>query len=50
MIKSKLKHLREQKYTQEEFAYLLQMETSNDNRRENGITKISKREWENPNV
>ena len=46
MIKSKLKHLREQKYTQEEFAHLLEMETSNYNRRENGVTKISKREWD----
>ena len=44
MIKSKLKNLREQKFTQEEFAHLLEIETSNYNRRENGITKISKRE------
>jgi transcriptional regulator with XRE-family HTH domain len=46
MIKSKLKNLREQKFTQEEFAHLLEIETSNYNRRENGITKISKREWD----
>ena len=46
MIKAKLKKLREQKYTQEEFAHLLEMETSNYNRRENGVTKISKREWD----
>lgn len=46
MIKSKLKKIREQKFTQEEFADLLEMETSNYNRRENGITKISKREWD----
>lgn len=46
MIKSKLRLLREQKYTQEEFAQLLKMETSNYNRRENGVTKISKREWD----
>lgn len=46
MIKAKLKKIREQKYTQEEFAHLLEMETSNYNRRENGVTKISKREWD----
>ena len=46
MIKAKLKKMREQKFTQEEFAHLLEMETSNYNRRENGITKISKREWD----
>ena len=46
MIKTKLKKMREQKFTQEEFAHLLEMETSNYNRRENGITKISKREWD----
>ena len=46
MIKAKLKKMREQKFTQEEFAHLLKMETSNYNRRENGITKISKREWD----
>jgi transcriptional regulator with XRE-family HTH domain len=43
---NKLKSLREQKLTQEEFAYLLEMETSNYNRRENGVTKISNREWD----
>lgn len=46
MIKTKLKKMREQKFTQDEFAHLLKMETSNYNRRENGITKISKREWD----
>lgn len=46
MIKAKLRKMREQKFTQEEFAHLLEMETSNYNRRENGITKISKREWD----
>lgn len=46
MIKSKLKELREKKFSQEEFAHLLDIETSNYNRRENGITKISKREWD----
>lgn len=46
MIKAKLKKMREQKFTQEEFAHLLEMETSNYNRRENGITKINKREWD----
>ena len=46
MIKTKLKKMREQKFTQEEFAHLLEMVTSNYNRRENGITKISKREWD----
>lgn len=46
MIKAKLRKMREQKFTQEEFAHLLEMETSNYNRRENGITKISKRKWD----
>ena len=46
MIKAKLRKMREQKFTQEEFAHLLEMETSNYNRRDNGITKISKREWD----
>lgn len=46
MIKAKLKKMREQKFTQEEFAHLLETETSNYNRRENGITKINKREWD----
>ena len=46
MIKAKLRKMREQKFTQEEFAHLLEMETTNYNRRENGITKISKREWD----
>ena len=46
MIKQKLKNKREERFTQDEFAHLLGMETSNYNRRENGITKISKREWD----
>lgn len=43
---SKLKSKREERFTQDEFAHLLGMETSNYNRRENGITKIVKREWD----
>ena len=46
MIKQKLKNFREKKFTQEEFAFKIGMETSNYNRRENGINKISKREWD----
>ena len=46
MIKQKLKEAREKKFTQEDFAYKLGMETSNYNRRENGVTKISKSEWD----
>ncbi|WP_395045369.1 helix-turn-helix transcriptional regulator [Flavobacterium sp.] len=46
MIKQRLKDFREKKFTQEEFAYKLGMETSNYNRRENGVTKISKQEWD----
>ena len=46
MIKQKLKSKREERFTQDEFAHLLGMETSNYNRRENGITKIAKREWD----
>lgn len=47
MIKQKLINKRKEKnYTQEEFAFKLGIETSNYNRRENGITKISKNEWD----
>ncbi len=46
MIKQKLKEYRESKFTQEEFAFKLGIQTSNYNRRENGVTKISKREWD----
>lgn len=45
MIKQKLKTVREKKFSQEDFAHLLEMDTSSYNRRENGVTKISKREW-----
>ena len=47
MIKQKLIDKRkERNLTQEEFAYKLGIETSNYNRRENGVTKISKKEWD----
>jgi transcriptional regulator with XRE-family HTH domain len=46
IIKQKLKETREKMFTQEEFAYKLGMEASNYNRRENGVTKISKSEWD----
>ena len=47
MIKQKLKDKRiEKNLTQEEFAFKLGLETSNYNRRETGITKISKKEWD----
>jgi transcriptional regulator with XRE-family HTH domain len=47
MVKQKLYDKRvEKKLTQEELAYQLGMETSSYNRRENGITKISKKEWD----
>lgn len=47
MIKQKLIDKRkERNFTQEEFAFKLGIETSNYNRRENGITKISKKEWD----
>ena len=47
MIKQKLFDKRkERNLTQEEFAAKLGMETSNYNRRENGVTKISKKEWD----
>ena len=46
MVKQKLKVAREKRFTQDEFAFKLGLETSNYNRRENGQTKISKREWD----
>jgi transcriptional regulator with XRE-family HTH domain len=47
MIKQKLiKKRKERKLSQEEFALKLGIETSGYNRRENGITKISKGEWD----
>jgi transcriptional regulator with XRE-family HTH domain len=47
MIKQKLIDKRkERNLTQEDFAAKLGMETSNYNRRENGVTKISKQEWD----
>jgi transcriptional regulator with XRE-family HTH domain len=47
MIKQKLIDKRkERNLTQEEFAFKLGLDTSNYNRRENGITKISKKEWD----
>lgn len=47
MIKKKLHDARvSRNLTQEEFAFKLGLETSNYNRRENGLTKISKREWD----
>ena len=46
MIKQKLKTVRESSFSQEDFANLLEMDTSSYNRRENGVTKISKREWD----
>jgi transcriptional regulator with XRE-family HTH domain len=46
MIKQKLKNFCEKKFTQEEFAHKIGMENSSYNRRENGVTKISKREWD----
>ena len=47
MIKQKLHDKRvERDYTQEDFAFKLGLETSNYNRRESGITKISKKEWD----
>ncbi|MDQ8140569.1 helix-turn-helix transcriptional regulator [Chryseobacterium sp. CFS15] len=46
MVKQKLLDKRiEKKFTQEELAYKVGMETSSYNRRENGVTKISKKEW-----
>ena len=47
MIKQKLIDKRkERNLTQEEFAFKLGLDPSNYNRRENGITKISKKEWD----
>ena len=47
MIKQKLSDKRtERNITQEDFAAKLGMETSNYNCRENGVTKISKKEWD----
>jgi transcriptional regulator with XRE-family HTH domain len=47
MIKQKLKDKRlERNLTQEEFAFKLGLDTSNYNRRESGVTKISKKEWD----
>lgn len=47
MIKQKLINKRkERNFTQEVFAFKLGIETSSYNRRENGITKISKNEWD----
>jgi transcriptional regulator with XRE-family HTH domain len=47
MIKQKLIDKRkERNLTQEEFAYKLGIETTKYNRRENGVTKISKKEWD----
>ena len=46
MIKQKLIDERKKRFTQEEFAHKLGMDTSNYNRRENGVTRISKKEWD----
>lgn len=47
MIKQKLIDKRKDRnFTQEDLAFRLGMETSNYNRRENGIIKISKKEWD----
>lgn len=47
MIKQKLIDKRkERRFTQEDLAFRLGMETSSYNRRENGIIKISKKEWD----
>lgn len=47
MVKQKLKDKRiEKNLTQEEFAFKLGLDTSNYNRRESGLTKISKKEWD----
>ncbi|MEO8254328.1 MAG: helix-turn-helix transcriptional regulator, partial [Flavobacterium sp.] len=45
-IKQKLIEERKKKFTQEEFAFKLGMDSSNYNRRESGVTKISKKEWD----
>lgn len=47
MVKQKLYDKRiEKKLTQEDLSLQLGIETSGYNRRENGITKISKKEWD----
>ena len=47
MIKQKLIDVRKTKnLTQEEFTFKLGLDTSNYNLRENGVTKISKAEWD----
>ena len=46
MVKQKLIDERTKKLTQAEFAFRLGMDTSNYNRQENGLTKISKKEWD----
>jgi len=47
MIKQKLTNKRtEKKYSQEKMAELLGISQSQYNRRENGITKITKNEWD----
>ncbi len=47
MIKQKLIDIRKKRnLTQEEFAHILGIDTSNYNRRESGVTKISKKEWD----
>lgn len=46
MIKQKLIQERKKKFTQVEFAFKLGIDPSNYNRRENGLTKISKKEWD----
>ncbi len=46
MVKQKLIDERTKRFTQAEFAFRLGMDTSNYNRRENGLTKISKKEWD----
>jgi transcriptional regulator with XRE-family HTH domain len=46
MIKQKLIDERKKRFTQEEFAYKLGMDPSGYNRRETGVTKISKNEWD----
>ena len=47
MIKQKLIDVRKRNnLTQEEFAFKLGINPSNYNRRENGVTKISKKEWD----
>ena len=45
MVKQKLKLEREKQFTQDEFAFKLGIDASNYNRRENGHTKIPKKEW-----